>query len=132
MSDSAVPRIVWQLERVAREIEGHLAQAGTNLAAVRAAELDASGLDALELRHRKEFLLGQVDALELAVLVVHQRRDAYVAEHPNGGRLLVRRPPVVDAAGTCHICGRPIGIKSGYGVVHQDTGRVPCDAIAGP
>jgi predicted nucleic acid-binding protein len=91
MSDSAIPRIVWQLERVARELQVLLDAAAVELAAVRAAELLAGPLESVDLRQRKQFLLGQIEGFEAAILNLHSRRDAYVREHPNGRRLV--RPP---------------------------------------
>lgn len=81
MSDSAIARVVWQLERVAHQLaelesatRGQTSVAGAPTGPLSVAERD-------DLRQADQFALGVIEGLVQAQLVVSVARTDYVQRH---------------------------------------------------
>jgi hypothetical protein len=95
MSDSAVPRVIWQLERVVRELE---ALHDAEVAAWRGRTAPGAAATQSERNQWSDDgtqSYGRCQGLEAAIVVVNNARDAYARKHVNGHRLV---RPVDDPA----------------------------------
>ena len=130
MVDPAVARVLSQLQQVEALMLDLEHATGEELAELRAAPVGPRVVDAQAVRQREQFLLGQIEGLTRAQLIVLRKRTSYGALH-GMIRYPGRGPDQSPAAGpVCAYCGLPITIRESVGVVHAGTGRVSCDPTA--
>ncbi len=87
MSDPAVARVVWQLERVERDLADAESSVRESLELLSAAEAALSGAERDDLRQGEQFTLGVIEGLVHAQLVARGNRERYISERrPTLGR----------------------------------------------